>query len=126
VAIAPGSALGWARLSYANARFASQAQEGVESALVRAREAVATAMALDDALAEVPLRRLSSICPLTGIGSLRRSPYRLGDFEAAQASQQQLLSDCGDGVAWPTGTCVQPVGRFRERGLLAGARLRRA
>ena len=53
VAMVPGSALGWARLSYANAQFASQAQEGIESALVRAREAVATAMALDDAVPEV-------------------------------------------------------------------------
>ncbi len=52
VALAPESALAWARLADANTRFASQAQDGVDAALARAREAVAKAFELDDKVPE--------------------------------------------------------------------------
>ncbi len=50
VLLAPNSALAWARLSYANTRFATQAQDGIDSALARARQAAARALELDDAV----------------------------------------------------------------------------
>lgn len=52
VALAPESALAWARLADANTRFAGQAQDGVDAALARAREAVAKAFELDDTVPE--------------------------------------------------------------------------
>jgi len=52
VALAPNSALAWARLSYTNTRLASQAQVGIDQALARAREAVARALELDDTVSE--------------------------------------------------------------------------
>ncbi len=48
VLLAPNSALAWARLSYANTRFATQAQDGIDSALARARQAAARALELDE------------------------------------------------------------------------------
>lgn len=80
VTIAPDSALAWARLSYANTRFASQAQSGNELALSRAREAVSRALELD------------KMIPEAHIASAYINLAYDWDWKAAETSLQQALA----------------------------------
>jgi serine/threonine-protein kinase len=101
VALAPKSALAWARLSYANTRFASQAQDGADPALVRARAAVARALELDDAVPEAHIA--SAFIDLTFEWNWKRAQVsieralalRPGDV-AAKSLLAELYSMRGD------------------------------